>query len=96
MLKGQFGGGVGHMYHFRAKFLGHLELAMAVYRDAKVEVTERGLTLSPSKPPVAPKMIAVSRGTDDGITKDQGRRITKDQTDSTELFGRVVPFDRRW
>lgn len=51
-LKGQFGGGVGRMDNFRMRFLENLRLALAVYRDARVEVEERGLVLHPSRPPV--------------------------------------------
>lgn len=54
-LKAQFGGGVGRLDNFRTKFLDHLKLAMAVYRDAKVEVETRGLVLYPSRPPVCPR-----------------------------------------
>ena len=51
-LKGQFGNGVGRMDNFRARFLENLRLALAVYRDARVEVEERGLVLHPSRPPI--------------------------------------------
>jgi hypothetical protein len=60
-LKGQFGGGFDSMRHFRQTFGENLRLALAVYRDARVEVTERGIDLFPSKPPVAPRMIAAGR-----------------------------------
>ena len=60
-LKGQFGAGFQSIYHFQTRFGDNLRLALAVYRDAMVDVTDRGLTLLPSKPPVAPKLIAVSR-----------------------------------
>jgi replication initiator protein len=58
-LKGQFGTGFQRMNHFRATFLSNLELAMAVYPDARIDVTQRGLTLRPSPPPVRPKLVAV-------------------------------------
>jgi hypothetical protein len=35
-------------------------LALAVYRDAKVDDEPGGLILHPSKPPVAPRQIARS------------------------------------
>jgi replication initiator protein len=57
-LKGQFGSGFKSMHHFEAYFCDNLKLALAVYRDARLEVTERGVTLMPSRPPVAPKQIA--------------------------------------
>ena len=40
--------------NFRRFFKGTLDLALAVYPEAQVDVMERGLTLKPSKPPVAP------------------------------------------
>jgi hypothetical protein len=54
-LKSQFGTGFSRMDHFRPTFKENLALAMAVYPDATVDVTEKGLTLQPSRPPVAPK-----------------------------------------
>jgi hypothetical protein len=55
-LKSQFGTGFSRMDHFRPTFKDNLALAMAVYPDATVDVTEKGLTLQPSRPPVAPKL----------------------------------------
>jgi hypothetical protein len=60
-LKGQFGTGFRARHHFEASFTDNLRLALAVYRDAKVDVTERGVTLMPSKPPVTPRQIACGR-----------------------------------
>jgi hypothetical protein len=60
-LKGQFGVGFDSIRNFRATFLENLRLALAVYRDAKVEVVERGVDLYPSRPPVAPRQIAVGK-----------------------------------
>ena len=51
-LAGQFGAGIKLRKHFKQAFLENLALAQAVYRDAKVEVTETGLLLHPSPPPV--------------------------------------------
>lgn len=58
-LKGQFGTGFRAVHHFEASFTENLRLALAVYRDAKVEITDRGITLKPSRPPVAPRLIGV-------------------------------------
>jgi hypothetical protein len=55
-LHAQFGGGVSRLDHFRTVFTENLNLALAVYPDAKVEVEARGLTLQPSRPPIAPRM----------------------------------------
>ena len=54
-LKPQFGGSFGRLDNFRTKFLENLRLALAVYPEAKVAVTEEGLTLHPSRPPVVEK-----------------------------------------
>jgi Plasmid encoded RepA protein len=56
-LKGQFGAGFSRMDHFRPTFKENLALALAVYPGAHVEVTDKGVTLRPSRPPVAPKVI---------------------------------------
>src|SRR5208282_1966806 len=58
-LKTQFGSSFGAMNHFKAEFCKNLSLSMAVYPHAKVEVTQRGLTLMPSHPPVRPTQIAM-------------------------------------
>lgn len=58
-LKVQFGAGFGKLAQFKYKFLPNLVLAQAVYRDAKVEVDERGLILSPSHPPVSVRQAAI-------------------------------------
>ena len=54
-LKAQFGAGFGKLAQFKYKFQPNLALALAVYREARVEVSDRGLVLFPSRPPVAPK-----------------------------------------
>ena len=51
-LAGQFGAGIKLRKHFKPAFLESLALAQAVYRDARVGVTETGLLLHPSPPPV--------------------------------------------
>lgn len=58
-LKAQFGTGYGKLAQFKFKFRPNLDLALAVYVDAKVEADERGLTLFPSKPPVSPKIFSI-------------------------------------
>lgn len=60
-LKGQFGNGFGRINNFRSKFSKSLALSMAVYPAAKVEVTERGLTLHPSRPPVSATKVHTGR-----------------------------------
>ena len=51
-LAGQFGAGIKLRKHFKPAFTESLALAQAVYRDARVEVTEAGLILKPSPPPI--------------------------------------------
>ena len=51
-LKQQFGNGFIDIRNFRPKFVSNLNLAMAVYPAAKVDLSERGCTLFPAKPPV--------------------------------------------
>jgi hypothetical protein len=58
---GQFGGGFASIRNFRMTFLDNLRLALAVYRDANVEVTERGVDLHPSRPPIAPRQVAAGK-----------------------------------
>jgi hypothetical protein len=42
----------GQEPHFEPAFMESLSLAQAVYHHAKIEVTETGLLLHPSLPPV--------------------------------------------
>jgi hypothetical protein len=51
-LAGQFGAGIKLRKHFKAAFTESLGLALAVYRDARVDVAPNGLLLKPSPPPV--------------------------------------------
>jgi hypothetical protein len=57
----QFGQAFARRDHFRQQFKHTLELALSVYPTAKVEAHEKGITLSPSPPPVAkaPKLVAL-------------------------------------
>ncbi|WP_158745520.1 replication protein RepA [Acidisphaera sp. L21] len=52
-LHGQFGAGFQLLRKFRAHFIECLELATAAYPDARVEVTEAGVILKPSRPAIA-------------------------------------------
>lgn len=58
-LKGQFGTAFKELYHFKPRFTGTLTLATAVYPAARIEVTQAGVILKPSRPPVAPKIVAI-------------------------------------
>ena len=59
-LYGQFGSGISRIDKFRSCFKSTLDLALSVYPAAQVSVDARGLTLSPSRPPVAPKIVALA------------------------------------
>lgn len=59
-LHSQFGRTMPEVAKFRWYFKRTLALAMAVYPEAEVDVTDRGLTLLPSKPPVSPRVVAMS------------------------------------
>lgn len=59
-LKQQFGISFSRLDNFKTTFTSNLKLALAVYRDAKVEDGQGGLILHPSRPPVAPRQIARS------------------------------------
>ena len=58
-LKGQFGVGFKELFNFKSTFQKTLTLATAVYPAARVEVTDLGIVLKPSRPPVAPKVIGI-------------------------------------
>ncbi len=48
----QFGSGYKNIRSFRQRFRERLKLALAVYPDARVDVTDEGLILHPSHPPI--------------------------------------------
>jgi Plasmid encoded RepA protein len=58
-LKAQHGTSYRQLFHFKERFAGVLAMALAVYPDANVEVVDEGVILKPSRPPVAPKLIAI-------------------------------------
>jgi Plasmid encoded RepA protein len=49
----QFGAGFKRLRAFRAQFMESLDLALAVYPDARVTADEAGVTLHPSRPAIA-------------------------------------------
>jgi hypothetical protein len=57
-LKQQFGAGFNRLDNFKTTFTSNLRLAMAVYRDARVEEDKGALILHPSRPPVSPRQIS--------------------------------------
>jgi hypothetical protein len=52
-LHAQFGAGFSRLRRFRAHFIECLGLAVAAYPDARIEISERGVILRPSRPAIA-------------------------------------------
>jgi len=52
-LYNQFGSGFRLIRKFRAHFAECLEIALAVYPEARASIDERGVTLYPSRPAIA-------------------------------------------
>jgi hypothetical protein len=59
-LRDQFGSSYSEVRFFRRDFPRMLAPAVAAYPGARVELTEEGLVLHPSPPPVATRPVAVS------------------------------------
>ena len=57
-LHRQFGANTRLVKHFRPRAARDLRLALAVYPEARVEVTGDGVVLHPSPPPFAPRPLA--------------------------------------
>ena len=51
-LHGQFGAGYKHVFQFKPRFIDALKRATATYPEARVEVSQDGLILHPSRPPI--------------------------------------------
>ncbi|HYF86153.1 replication protein RepA [Azospirillum sp.] len=51
-LFGQFGHSYQNLKHFKPRFTEALKMALAVYPDAEVDVSEAGVVLHPSPPPI--------------------------------------------
>lgn len=49
----QFGAGFDKLFHFKPRFSEALAAAVAAYPEAKVDMTELGITLHPSRPPIS-------------------------------------------
>ena len=59
----QFGSGFKALKHFKPEFRRNLELALAVYPEAKVEEDKKGIVLHPSRPPIeARRFMAIEGG----------------------------------
>jgi len=62
-LHAQFGAGVAARRNFKIQFSEALQIALAVYPEASVELDQRGVTLCPSKPPVPPRRLSQVKST---------------------------------
>lgn len=49
----QFGAGFDKLFHFKPRFCEALAAAVAAYPEARVETADTGVTLHPSRPPIA-------------------------------------------
>lgn len=49
----QFGAGFDKLFHFKPRFSEALAAAVAAYPEARVNLSENGITLHPSRPPIA-------------------------------------------
>jgi Plasmid encoded RepA protein len=58
-LHAQFGAGTQAIHHFKPRLIRDLELATSAYQEANVELTNEGLRLWPSPPPVAQRRLAI-------------------------------------
>lgn len=58
-LKAQFGTSYKELYHFKNKWPKAIQMAQAVYPKAKLEITDAGVILKPSPPPVAPRVVPI-------------------------------------
>lgn len=93
----QFGKGVSQLFHFKANFRRTLELTLAVYPEAKVVMTEQGVELHPSPPPI--NRLNASLGIARVHTPGPGRKSPHPGERSTEstlkgtspLIGRNQP-----
>lgn len=57
-IHAQFGAGFDKLFHFKPRFSEALAAAVAAYPEARVELGEQGITLRPSRPPVARLALA--------------------------------------
>lgn len=61
LLHTQFGANTKQIKHFKPRFQRDIKLALAVYPEARVELTEAGIVLMPSAAPIAPKPRLVAK-----------------------------------
>jgi hypothetical protein len=66
-LHAQMGQEYRTLKDFKKEFTPAMRAALEVYPDAKVERIKGGFLLKPSRPPISPKSVAVSRGLADKV-----------------------------
>lgn len=92
-LHAQFGRGTAQIFHFKPTFRQALELALSVYPDAQVEVEERGVTLKPSRPPVAPKIASNrTKAVVEGKNRERAAKVTSTTSDLGRVQGCLGNF----
>ena len=57
-IHAQFGTGFKELRHFRPRLIEALAAAVAAYPEARVDVGDAGITLQPSRPPIARSTVA--------------------------------------
>lgn len=60
-LYAQFGAATQAIKHFKPRFQRDIQLALAVYPEARVSFSENGVTLFPSDPPISSRPKAVAK-----------------------------------
>ena len=74
-VKSQFGAGYAELRIFRRRFKEALRTVLTVYPDAKVDVTEAGLVLRNSSPPVSKRMMQLGKGTVIDVTPTSSKPV---------------------
>lgn len=60
-LRDQFGSSYSELHTFKRDFRKSLAPAVAAYPEARVELTDEGVLLHPSRPPVSQRLVSVAR-----------------------------------
>jgi hypothetical protein len=60
-LFGQFGDGYSHLRHFKPRFTEALSVALAAYPEAIVDLSDKGIVLNPSAPPIGKRRDTLAR-----------------------------------
>ena len=60
-LHAQFGAAYKHVRHFKPRFYETLKTALAVYPEAAVDISDVGIVMHPSPPPIPERRLVVGR-----------------------------------